>query len=783
MADGTDQAAPTPLAGLRVLELGSSAAVAVAGFTLACGGAETITMRPASSPPATGWDAGKQTVTVDLESDEFRARLRALLPDVDVVIHALSSDAGRRIGLDAASVRERWPQLVVTEISTWGSVPPTPEQDRDEGLITARTGINWRQPGPSDGPSWVFHAMPSIGAGLLAVHGSLAALLERLRTGRGCHVQTSRLAGALAMSASNLTQAERLAALGDVFERGMDGPAPFYSMYRCADGRWLQVACGSQAFIHRAIEVLGIEPAMATLRRDPGFGNGHTIPSATVRAAVFAAVRDAVALRTAEEWVVALDRADVPAAMVQPSRALGRDPQIAWNRRAAAASTAVPRGWRAAPPLRFDRSEAAGPTSASASAPALAATSTPLPASAPADDGSAATTGRRADRPLSGVTVLEIGNFIAGPLAARYLADLGAEVIKLESVDGGDLARRNGNADFFPLNAGKRGVSVDLKSDEGRRIGMDLAERADILIQNMRPGAAERLGLGYQQVTARNPGIGYCHVTAFGTGGPYAQKPGMDPLATALSGAEVRQGRYAGRPIYVENATADHTAALLACAGALMSLWSSRSGRGGWFVATNLLDASAMTNADDQPSRRATAPAGRVRPRQTGPDALHAIYRTADGWISIAAGAEHLPALLDVIRARPGVPASGKHAQSRLRQVLAGAFSRRSTSDWLAALTGSGVSAVEVAVRYETWFNRDPMLLADDLVAEFDHPAAGLIRFLHRWLTIDGTAHGCRSGPPLLGEDTAAVLGGLGYGASHVERLASDGVILLGPRG
>src|SRR6202790_1146007 len=251
--------------------------------------------------------------------------------------------------------------------------------------------------------------------------------------------------------------------------------------------------------------------------------------------------------------------------------------------------------------------------------------------------------------PLAGVRVLALSRILSGPFATMIFADLGADVIKLENPRTGDDTREwappyqgDQSAYFLSVNRNKRGVAVDLKTEQGREIALRLAERADVVVENFRPGTAGRLGLGYDALTARNPGLIYASISGFGQTGPYASEPGYDAIAQALGGLMSVTGETDGEPVRVGNSAADLAAAMWAAVGILSALHArNRTGRGDW-IDVSLLDgqiawltylAGGYFATGEVPRRY-----GSAHPSIVPYQAL----RTADGHLMVAVGNDTL---------------------------------------------------------------------------------------------------------------------------------------------
>jgi crotonobetainyl-CoA:carnitine CoA-transferase CaiB-like acyl-CoA transferase len=315
------------LDGVFVLELVGSLAGVLAGMLLADNGARVVKVEPPAGSPERSrpghrvWNRGKQSVLLDLERPSAWAAFERLLERADVVVWDSHAHPRVRVLGDGREVISAvYPRLITCEI--------TGQIEVSDALIAARTGRCGDQSGWEPGPSHVVTPMPSVAAALLVLQGVTASLLVRSARGHGQHVRTSLLGGLLAVSGAVLTD-------GPQPERGLSpaprGSAPFYAMYACGDGAWLQLGCLHGGFVRRAIDVLDEDGALGRLAIDPAFGDGVIIQSLEVRAAAYAALERAFVRRDRAEWLTALEAGDVPVALVQATEPFLDDPQARAN--------------------------------------------------------------------------------------------------------------------------------------------------------------------------------------------------------------------------------------------------------------------------------------------------------------------------------------------------------------------------------------------------------------------------------------------------------------------
>lgn len=399
-----------------------------------------------------------------------------------------------------------------------------------------------------------------------------------------------------------------------------------------------------------------------------------------------------------------------------------------------------------------------------------------------------------ANGPLTGLKIIELAHIMAGPVCGQLLADMGADVIKVEKTPGGDDTRRmvppevdGESAAFMILNRNKRGTAINLKSAAGKGVVRRLLSSADVVIENYRVGTMERLGLGYESLRQQNPGLIYCQITGFGRTGPYADRPGFDLIAQGMSGLMSVTGEGAGRPpIKAGVPVGDISAGMLAAIGVLAAYIHRLKTGEGQLVDTSLLEGSIVNTAWVSAIFLATG----ISPQAIGSAhpmaAPYQALQTADGWINIgAANQANWLRLVEVIET-PELAQDTRFIDNAARmqnlpaliEILSEKLIKRNAADWLARLEVVGVPASPVLSIGEML--ADPQVIARDMVVEVEHSRLGHTRALGSPVKFSDTPTRIKRGAPLLGEHTREILSEYGYEDSEIEALAAAGDVILG---
>jgi formyl-CoA transferase len=385
--------------------------------------------------------------------------------------------------------------------------------------------------------------------------------------------------------------------------------------------------------------------------------------------------------------------------------------------------------------------------------------------------------------PLDGVRVLEVGNFMAGPFCTMQLADLGADVIKIENPRGGDHVRLTGpfldgeSSNFIRLNRNKRSLALDLKALEGKQVFRRLVERSDVVVENLRPGTMADLELDYPRLQSLNPGLVYVAASGWGQTGPYSQLAGLDIMAQAMSGLMSITGQPGGDPVKVGVPMCDLVCALYGALAAVSALHARERDGGGQFIDVSLLEAGVSFAIWEAGRYFATGevpgPLGSAH-QSTAP---YQAFRASDGHFTAGVPS---PALWQAFLAVLGLPElerdprfatnADRHAnRSELIPLLEAVTSTRPRSHWMAAFQAAGVPCGAIQT-YDQVFT-DSHLAEREYFWDAPHETLGPIRQLGSPMRLEATPPRRDSAGPLLGQHTDEVLIELGYSTAAIKDL------------
>jgi len=392
--------------------------------------------------------------------------------------------------------------------------------------------------------------------------------------------------------------------------------------------------------------------------------------------------------------------------------------------------------------------------------------------------------------PLAGMRVLELAQIMAGPTAGMMLADLGADVVKIEKLPGGDDTRAyreprvNGaSAPFLMMNRNKRGLAINLKHEKGREVLKRLVKDADVLTENYRRGTLEKLGVGYDVLSAINPGLIYCAISGYGRDGPFADKGGFDLIAQGFSGLMSITGEPGRPPVKPGNPVADINAGLLASMGVISAyVHKLRTGEG-QVVDTSLMEAGLQQTywhaAIFFATGRSPRPSGSAHVLTAPYQAFHA----KDGWINIGGANQNNWERLATALGHPEWRDDPRFATNddrmanlpALVETMNAVLVTRTRAQWLEVLDAAGVPAGPVNDMGEALSN--PQVLARGMVVEVEHPVNGRYKALGCPIHFSRTPAAVEHPAPLLGEHTRLVLGEAGYGDAEIDAMVAAGTV------
>ena len=800
------------LSGIKVLDLSWGISGPMTGMLMADHGADVIKVEPPGGDPYRGqlgyrvWQRGKRSAVFDLKASGDKAAFFDLVRTADVLIESYAPGVTDKLGISFETLSRLNPRLVYCSITGYGRGTKHADRPAYDALVQARTGLMWEQRGWPEGalnhisgkpdpypdldvpPEWVqgparpgpvFPASywPSLGAFFIASMGINAALRAREHTGRGQHVETSLMQGAMAGAAGAWLRAEKSEAPG--FDSWILGSKSPKGHFQCRDGKWIHNWVPNPRFILGASQgdKLNSSPDL-TVQKDPDrFGTGPE--ELLVMMHYQPLLAEAVAKFTAKEWVDAAAVAEMTMQDVRPPEAAladplflkdgcvteTTDPELGTIRTVGqtykmSANPSKPPNWIARP----------GQHTAEVKAEAKAAP----PKAAPAPKGKV----KSGRAPLEGVTVLDLGLAIAGPFGTQLLSDLGATVIKV-----------NGLYDMFwhrvhiayMANRGKKSITLNLKDPRAMEIFLKLVAKADVVHHNMRYDAAQRLKIDYDSLKKLKPDLIYCHSRGFETG-PREGLPGNDQTGACLSGVQYEDGGMArgGKPLWSFTSFGDTGNGFLSAVAVIQALYHRDRTGEGQFVDTSIMNAALLNT-----SYAVATPEGKgfERPHidgeQYGFSAGHRVYETKQGWLCfVLVNQAHWDELFAVL----GVPelvtdkrfadaTARKQNDAALIQVVSERLKTQSAAEWFGRLDAAGVPVEIVSEDFSRKLHDDPEFQQRKWVTSFQHPHVGKFDMIGLLCDLSDTPGVIQGRPLIVGEHTKEILAELGYTEEQVKTM------------
>jgi crotonobetainyl-CoA:carnitine CoA-transferase CaiB-like acyl-CoA transferase len=745
---------PGPLTGIRVLDLAVGTPGELSAMVFGDLGADVIRVDWSGAadhgPGSVMWNRNKRIVAQDLSSPE----VGDLIGGADVVV---TSSAGATQIVEAAAAENT--RLVHLRVERFRASEAVNSQVAD-AMMTAATGIARRQASSDGGPVESVVPYLSYEQGLWAATCAVAALVERERTGIGQRVSVDGMHAALIASAVTIVVDPDAAPLSTAY--GPSGPNPTYSNYRCSDGEWIFVGALLPKFKERLFELLDT----SDIWQDPRIAGDDTkLYAVENRDWVRARLSAVFSARSREEWLAELTRIDIPASVLAPPGQFLDHPQVeALGQRRSFDDPVLGRVEVPWFPVGFSKTPAVSPSAGR-----------PVPSARwlerSAGDGVGAVgylpaTQTRSEGPLGGLHVLDLGAVLAGPLAGTLLAELGADVTKVEPLEG--AAQRELN---WQVNRGQQSLSVNLRDPDGHAVFASVVETADAVLDNFRPGVLARLDIAHDALAKVKPDIVTASITAYGDTGPYAGLPGFDPILQAASGMMTTQGGH-GDPVFSTLAVNDVTSACATALGVCAALYHrARTGEGQRLEVT-MVAVAAFMQADElvrYPGRPAYPLGGR---NYKGSSPLDRYYETRDGWIRAYWDSP------DTLAAS-GLAATEPDGAAQLAEQIALALRKLDTSQAIALISDGGGHATRATMFRD--LVRDPEILARSYYQEISRPADGKKFYMPGRHAVFGRTQNSRAmSPPGLGENSREILGRAGISAARIDHLVASRVVADG---
>ncbi len=766
-----------PLLGVRVVVLPKHMSAKVAATLLADNGATVVEVSDPKIKPEPGWELAETVWRRGKDVVEFDGgtSLAKLVANADVFISDYHNEELDALDVSPAPLCARHPKLVYLQISAYGRESASEREPWSEPLIWARQGFFWRQAGTREGPKMPSFPTGSYATSFNAMTSILAALHVRNDTGRGQFVETSIADGIASQQGMMWYWCENEAAPDTPINISKGGMGRLVlEAYQCADAEWIHVHSGSKGGFPRLMELAGLTEKIPPIPTDAQSEIGQPIEPWQLEL-VHETLPAMFATKTRAEWLKILRDLDIP---VMPDLKPGEiyvDPQVLENQLTSLVE--LPDGET----VRVGG--AVVKFSEAPSTPAIiaerkvgidealedlthAATRVAQPKYGNADPA------RR--YPLAGLKVIDFGVFFAGPFASRLLADLGADVIKIENLSGCPMREISKGRYFQAANHYKRTMTLNLKKPEARPVVERLVKWADVVQHNLRPGVAESLGMGYEDLRILNPGVIYCHSPAFGSIGPYRGYPGFEPLASAITGLLMRHGdcQYVGPRHAI--GSMDPGNGLLGAAAILMAIYHRDRTNEGQYVECPQLGSGILSTLDTvmRPDGSIADPLA-TDDEQYGFSWFCRLYQCADGWLVVHAADEEARRALCAV--------AGASSGSEIAAITAWA-SQRKVKDAVDALRRAQVPVEPIGLPYkpDRYFFEEENVRFNRVIEFQNHPRWGRYRDLGqfwRFSTSPVRLPGDGKFVPPLAANTREILAQHGFSPSEIESLIAKRVV------
>lgn len=753
---------PGALEGIRVIDFGQYIAGPLAAMLLADQGADVVRVDPPGGPawdtPANRtWNRSKRSAVLDLHRPADREAAIELVASADVVVENFRPGVMERFGLGPGEATARNPRLIYCSLPGFASDDPRAAVAAWEGVVGAATGAYRTSLGGEERPRPVYTAIPisSCYAAILGGASIAAALNARDRDGLGQWVEVPLF------DATFTAIGVRGQRIHDTSRRPRAGGLGWVRQYRCKDGRWVQFHAANTRFRERFVRAAGV----ADWCDDGLLDRERLATEPELSRDLLERMTALFATRTAKEWEDLVNAAGTPTAICRESREWLEHPHARASGMVIEVDDVVL--GRMVQPGVTPRLDSTPPDPRPAAATWGADTEeilaqvrrSPGPPRAGERTPSSAA-------PLAGVRVIDLCIILAGPTCGRTLAEFGADVIKIDAP-----GREGGIAFHQDVNRGKRSLLLDLKCAEGREVFWRLVEDADVVVQNYRAGAVERLGIGYDEVRQRKPSIVYASLNAYGHGGPWETRPGWEQLAQAATGMQARYGGD-GPPVLQPFPVNDYGTGILGAYGVMLALHERRrTGKGQHVRSALAYTACTLQSAFLMDYAGKTWDEARGQ-ESLGSSVLNRLYEASDGWFFVAARPGEMVALAAV----EGLRGMDITAGEGVEAGLAARFCAAPVATWVERLRAAGLGA-HAALTVEELMD-DPWVVGHGLSLTREHDGLGLVRTNGPGQRLYRTSAVAGAPASIPGADGRAVLAECGL-ADRFEALVAAGVLAV----
>ena len=797
--------------GITVLDFTSGRAGGVATMVMSDFGAEVIKVEPpggekfSDSPGSIQWNRGKKSVVLDLKTQDGRARARELAQLSDVVVENFRPGVTQRLGMDYDTLGVGHPELVYATLTGFGPQGPYANYKGYDAVVAAKSGrmMMFSEQNPRKGPNYVVVQGVCHAAATALIRGITAALYVREKTGLGQRVETSMLKAVTTYDHVSWVHGQMIENLPDTYPPdprvGIGRPNPTgYLPARTKDGHWIQLGNVVERLFRSMMHWLDMD----FIYEDPRFKTAPFLDQEAV-AALERIMLEKVQEKNLDEWMAIFlgEAGNVAAEPYFTSEEALDHPQIVHNGNVQDVDVPGVGDTRQLGPMVNMQLT---PGSTQGPAPVLGQHTTELLTRLKGNSASHSNGSKNPmpKHPLDGITLLDLGTVINGPLGCALVAELGARVIRIEA-PGGDWGRQGLPFSAHRTMAGSECICLDLKTPEGQEIMGKLAAKADLLLHSMRPGAPERTGIGYEQLSRINPNLVYLYAGGYGSTGPYSHRPSMAPIAGAVSGGGVAQmGRDAfptmDRSMSIDDivavskklkrandGTADHTTAMVNAVGLLLGLYARERIGQAQYVESTMIAANAYANIDDFYWHEGKRPRPLPDGDGYGLHALYRLYRAKTGWVFLACPFEDEWQALCRTIDRTDLRDDPRFASSELRKqhddALADELARVIAAEdplyWENLLTAADVACVKAEDQgMYFFFNGDPHVHENGLLTQVEAPRYG--EFWRYSPVVDFSDTSGSVGPgPLKGQHTRPILRELGYTDEQIHDLKQRNVV------